>query len=282
MIYSLIEISEPDFLVLSKLLTSRYGIKLPLDKRVMFQSRLQSRLRELKMDSFTQYSKFTLDPENKDAELETMINYISTNKTEFFREQQHFDFLQEKVLPEIIKGELVKNRMHLNCWSAGCSKGQEAFTLAMIIDSFREDQILKLDYSILGTDVSDKVLEVARNGIYSFDESKQIPAYFLKRYVLKSKDQEHPKIKIQNSLRAKIQFQKGNLMSEDYQIKQEFQIIFIRNTLIYFDTKIQTTILQKVLQYLVPGGYLFIGHSESLINRDLPIQIVAPSIYKKN
>lgn len=281
MVHSIIEISDREYHALSKLLTDRYGIKLPDQKRVMFQSRLQSRLRELQFDSFKSYCDYILDPGNTEPELEKMISYISTNKTEFFREDQHFKFLEDVVLPAIADHVKPHENKMLNCWSAGCSRGQEAFSMAMIIDFFCQQYAPNLDYFIYGTDVSEKVLNVAQRGVYPFLESEKIPHHFLKEYILKSKDHSNPRIKVSRTLRNKIQFQYGNLMDEDYDLKTEFQIIFIRNTLIYFGTETQTAILKKILRYLVPGGYLFIGHSESLINRDLPIQIIAPSIYQK-
>lgn len=281
MVHSIIEISDREYQALSKLLTGRYGIKLPDQKRVMFQSRLQSRLRELQIDSFKTYCDYILEPENTEPELEKMISFVSTNKTEFFREDQHFKFLEEVVLPAIAKQMKPYEEQVLNCWSAGCSRGQEAFSMAMIIDFFCQQYAPNLDYFIHGTDVSEKVLNIAQRGVYPFLESERIPQHFLKEYILKSKDHSNPRIKINKALRSKIQFQYGNLMDEDYAFKTEFQIIFIRNTLIYFDTETQTAILKKILSYLVLGGYLFIGHSESLINRDLPIQIIAPSIYQK-
>ena len=278
MTQAFVEITERDFRTLGKMLTARYGIKLPPEKRVMFQARLQSRLRQLEIDSFETYCDFILNPKNTDAELEKMITFISTNKTEFFRVDQHFQFLQAVVLPVVTKKA---NENSLNCWSAGCSRGQEAFSMAMVIDSYLQQNTVDFNFSILGTDVSEQVLTIAKKGIYPFKESKSIPDHFLKNYVLKSKDQSNPRIKMVNALRRRIRFQYGNLMDEDYQLKTSFQIIFIRNTLIYFDTENQTEILKKALQYLEPGGYLFIGHSESLINRNLPIHIIAPSIYQK-
>ena len=279
--FSLIEISKHDYLVLGKLLTERFGIKLPPEKQIMFQARLQSRLRELKMNSFDLYREFILDPANTNAEMEEMIGYISTNKTEFFREQQHFNVLHDRIFPDMLDSGQLENEAFLNCWSAGCSKGQEAFTLAMVIDWFRQEQLVDFDFNILGTDVSKKVLEVACNGIYPYREIRQIPDGYLKKYVLRSKDQTQLKIKIVRSLRNQVQFRYGNLMDSDYQMNNPFQIIFLRNTLIYFSLEDQTAILKKVLKYLMTGGYLFIGHSESLVNRDLPLRIVAPSVYKK-
>lgn len=153
--------------------------------------------------------------------------------------------------------------------------------MAMVIERFRMENKVPQDFFILGTDVSGKVLNIAQQGTYPFPESKAISDFYLKNYVLRSKDPKEARIKIMKLLRSKVLFRFGNLMDEDYQIKDQFQIIFLRNTLIYFNQENQTMILRKVLRHLIPGGFLFIGHSESLINRDLPIEIIAPSVYQK-
>jgi chemotaxis protein methyltransferase CheR len=279
--YQLIQISEKDFSRLGKLLTDRYGIKLPPEKRIMFQTRLQTRLRELEMDSFEKYCQFIFDPANTSDELEKMINYISTNKTEFFREAQHFELLTSMVLPDLCGRRSSAGDYMVRCWSAGCSTGQEAFSLAMTIEEYKRIFSGSLDYSILGSDISGKVLEVARAGIYPFSQSAQIPSSCLKRYVLRSKDKQHPRIRIARPVRSKVSFIYGNLMDQNYRFSLKFQIIFIRNTLIYFNRENQRRILKQVLEQLEPKGYLFVGHSESLIDSDLPISLAGPSLYQK-
>lgn len=281
MYFNFIEISEHDYFNLGKLITERYGLKLPIEKRIMFQARLQSRLRVLNFTSFEEYREFILIPENTRGELEEMIDYVSTNKTNFFRENEHFKKLQTQILPQITEQHNSGEKLFLNCWSAGCSNGQEAFSLAMVLDDFKQNSFPSLNFHILGTDVSRKVLHVAQKGIYPFAESEQIIKSYRKKYLLKSKDQRDPRIKIVNSIRDQVDFCYSNLMSDNYKFKYQFQLIFLRNTLIYFETDIQTQILHKVLKYLEPGGFLFIGHSESLINRNLPIQIIGPSVYQK-
>ncbi len=247
----------------------------------MFQSRLQPRLRELKMDSFESYCNYIFQLKNKDAELSAMIDLVSTNKTEFFREKDHFDLIRERVLPELLDSEKKVQDRFIRCWSAGCSNGQEAYSLAMVLEDYRQQCEAFVDFHILGTDVSSRVLKLAKEAIYPFEQSTDIPMDYLKRFVLKSKDQTNPRIKIMKSLHTKVDFKYSNLMDKDYKIKQQFHLIFIRNTLIYFDQENQFQILKRIINHLLPGGYLFIGHSESLINLDLPIQIISPSVYQK-
>ncbi|WP_321285673.1 protein-glutamate O-methyltransferase CheR [uncultured Sunxiuqinia sp.] len=274
------EISEQDFFILSKMLTEKYGIKLPMEKRIMFQARLQARLRWLGYASFSDYRDFVLNPKHTRQELGEMIDLVSTNKTEFFRENEHFELLKKDILPQLMS-MINLEEPFLNCWSAGCSKGHEAFTLAMILDDFEKKYLPGLDFHILGTDVSRQIIQYAQKGIYPFSESEPIPVEFRKSYLLRSKDQTIPKIKIVNALRSRVDFCYGNLMDDEYELKSRFQIIFLRNTLIYFETETQTAILRKVIKQLQPGGFLFIGHSESLINRGLTIESVAPSVYQK-
>jgi len=279
--YQLIQLSEKDYVRLSKLLSDKYGLKLPSEKHVMVQSRLQKRLHELKFDSFEAYCRFVFNPVNTSDELTKMIDYLSTNKTAFFRESRHFEILMSTVLPELCHRRSLDNDPLIRCWSAGCSNGQEAFSLAMTLDAYKRNFCDSLDYLIVGSDVSGKMLEVARTGIYPFSQSADIPTAYLKQYVLKSKDTDNPRIKIAKQLRAKVSFINGNLMDPTCRMNLKFKIIFIRNTLIYFDQINRTRILKQVLDHLEHKGYLFLGHSESLINSDLPVTLVGPSIYQK-
>ncbi len=279
--YQLIQISEQDYISLSKLLSDKYGIKLPFEKKIMFQSRLQKRLQELKIDSFEEYRRFVFNPANTSDELSKMVDYISTNKTEFFRESQHFDILRSTVLPELCRRQSPGANPVIRCWSAGCSTGQEAFSLAMTMEEYKRNFCDSMDYTILGSDISGKVLETARAAIYPFSQSSGIPSAFLKQYVLKSKDANNLRIKIGKQVRAKVSFIYGNLMDANYRINLKFKIIFIRNTLIYFNPVDQKRVLKQVLEHLESGGYLFVGHSESLVNSDLPVTLVGPSIYQK-
>ena len=278
--YNIPKISENDFLAVGELITRRYGIRMPAEKKIMFQSRLHSRLRELNIESYDEYCQFVLNPQNTERELSAMINFISTNKTEFFRESEHFFLLRSEILPELF-GRTMTSQGLVRCWSAGCSSGQEAFSMAMELEEFKREYKGGVDYNILGTDVSAKVLDVAKKGIYPFSQSTQIPENYLSNYVLKSKDTQKPRIKIIKTIRSKVVFNHGNLMDTEYQFDNTFELIFLRNTLIYFSRKDQMNILRNVLSHLNKGGYLFIGHSESLINFDLPIRTIAPSLYQK-
>ncbi len=280
-IHPLIQLSENDFLRLARLMTGRFGIKLPPDKRILFQSRLQTRLRQLQLESFADYCRYVFDPVNTETELQQMADLVSTNKTDFFREIRHFELLVSRVLPDLCQQGAFAAGQVLRCRSAGCSTGQEAWSVAMTLDDYREKFCPGMDYSILATDISSRVLKTAGEAIYPFRQSDGIPAVYLKKYVLKSKDSTNPRIRIDNRLRTKVTFAFENLMDLQYRNKLKFHLVFIRNTLIYFDRGNQERILKQLLNQMQPGGYLFVGHSESLINLDLPVSHVGASLYQK-
>jgi chemotaxis protein methyltransferase CheR len=277
LISEFIQISDELFLQLGRMITERYGIKMPADKKIMFQARLQRRLRELGIDSFEEYAKKLL-VENVDShEFTILADYISTNKTDFFRENDHFSFLSEHVLPHLIKNSVSQ----LKIWSAGCSSGQEAYSIAITIEEFRRMNRSSFDYSIFATDISYRMLKAVREAIYPISEVDAIPLEIKHRYFLKSKEINVSKARVLKDVRDHVKMGYLNLMDQSYSFDTKFDVIFLRNTLIYFDSETQRRVLAKVLENLKTGSYLFIGHSESLINMHLPIRSIAPSVYIK-
>jgi len=276
-----LEISDELFAQVGKLITERFGIKMPADKKTMFQARLQKRLRELNISSFDQYVSTLFDGDETTAEFELLSDYISTNKTEFFREEDHFKLLSELVIPGYLKNIRFSARENFRIWSAGCSSGQEAYSIAIQIEEFIRFSGIKFNYSIVATDISQRMLKQAKEAIYPMAQVDNIPLEIKKRYMLKSKNPEEMKIRIVKELREKLTVAYLNLMDLKYPFTGEFDVIFLRNTLIYFEPVVQLEVLSKILDCLKPGGYLFIGHSESIINLSLPIKAVAPSIYFK-
>lgn len=276
-----LEISDELFAQVGKLITERFGIKMPADKKTMFQARLQKRLRELNIDSFDQYVSTLFDGDETTAEFELLSDFISTNKTEFFREEDHFKLLSELVIPGYLKNIRFSARENFKIWSAGCSSGQEAYSIAIQIEEFIRFSGIKFNYSIVATDISQRMLKQAKEAIYPMAQVDNIALEIKKRYLLKSKNPEEMKIRIVKELREKLTLAYLNLMDLKYPFTGEFDVIFLRNTLIYFEPAVQLEVLGKILDCLKPGGYLFIGHSESIINLSLPIKAVAPSIYFK-
>ena len=272
------EMSLNDFNRLSNFISSNYGIKMPVEKKIMLECRLQKRMRHLKFSSYHDYCNFIFSKQGLVDEMHNMIDVVSTNKTDFFREQKHFNYLNKNILPAFIG--LKSSPKMLNLLSAGCSSGEEAYSLAMILNEFKERNP-DFDFSILGTDISNIVLNEAKNAIYSANKVEIIPYNLKKKYLLKSKDKTLKKVRIIPEIRAKVKFQRLNLNEDNYNIIKTFDIIFCRNTLIYFDHIVQYKVISKLCQILKTGGYLIIGHSETLFNMKLPLTQVSPTIFKK-
>ena len=271
------ELGQHEFERISQFINENFGIKLPDHKRIMLQGRLISRLVKLDFESFKQYTDYVFSDEGTIEEQQHMIDAISTNKTEFFRENAHFDFLRDRVLPEFSQNA---NSSILKIWSAACSSGEEAYTIAMVLRDYFGKHTNK-DFSILATDISTRMLEKAQKAIYPLNIVIPIPQETKKKYLLKSKDPDKNEVRIIKELRQKVSFMWHNLMDEEYKIKQEFDIIFCRNVLIYFSKDDQLQVLKNLSKKLKLGGYLFLGHSESITNMNLPLKNVSQTVFKK-
>jgi len=263
------------------MITERFGIKMPIDKKIMFQARLQRRLRELEIYSFEEYALKLLNENGESAEFDLLPDFISTNKTDFFREKGHFDYISEHILPEFMKNAYSNQLNQIRIWSAGCSSGQEAYSIAVTIEEFMRLKGFRFEYSVIATDISGRMLNAVREAIYPMEQISEIPLELKHRYFLKSKSMKEPKVRIIKEIRKNVKLAYLNLMDNSYLFNTRFDVVFLRNTLIYFSSEVQTRVLTKVLENLKDGGYLFIGHSESLINMNLPIHSIAPSVYIK-
>lgn len=275
-----LRISEKDFSRFSQLIYDVCGIKMPPHKRSMLEARLRKRLRSLGLPSYEEYRDYLFSHDGMVEELTSMIDVVTTNKTDFFRESRHFDFLVETVLPTYIPatGAGIDRPLHL--WSAGCSSGEEPYTLAMFLEEFRWGAD-RISYQIMGTDISTQVLEKALLGIYHKDKIEPVPDSFRKKYILKSRDKDNPQVRIVPEIRAKVRFQRLNFMDEKFDVPNLQDIIFCRNVIIYFDRQTQEQFLARLCRCLAPGGYLFMGHSETLSGMPLPLRQLAPAVYLK-
>lgn len=270
-------LSDSEFTKLSKFIYDNYGIKLPLAKKTMLQSRLLKRLRTLKMSSFGEYINYLFSSEGLQNEVLYMIDEVSTNKTDFFRENAHFEFMSNELLPLFMKS----NINNLNVWSSAASSGEEVYTLAMVLSEFKDRNPL-LNFNILGTDISKTMLSKAITAIYSENAIVPIPMHLKKKYFLRSKDRDAKTVRVVQSLRDKTSFQLLNLMNKNYETKiPSFDIIFCRNVLIYFDRETQEKVLNRLIDKLKPNGFLFLGHSESVTNMKLNVKQVKPTIFMK-
>lgn len=272
----MIQLTQDDFGRFSAYVYQQCGINLTPPKRVLLEGRLQKRLISLNMKSFLEYYKLVTSPGGKE-ELIHMLDSVSTNKTDFFRESAHFDFIRNIVLPQYKNS---RSQKPIRIWSSACSTGEEPYTTAMVLQDCI-DKSAPIDYQILATDISTRALKHAANAVYEEDKIVDIPQSFRKRYLLRSKDPEKTLVRIIPELRRKVSYRRMNLMDADYKLDTLQDVIFCRNVLIYFDKETQKNVVQKLIQYLKPGGYLLIGHSESLFEMDLPLTQLMPATFQK-
>lgn len=271
-------LKEIDFIRLSRFIEDHLGIKMPAAKKVMLESRLQKRLHVLRYATFSQYLDFVFSDEGLRSELYHMIDAITTNKTDFFREADHFEFLLNTWLPKYANLWNASNPCRI--WSAGCASGEEVYTLMIVMEEFQH-QNPSFSYSITGTDISLKVLQDAVNGVYPEEKIANLPVEYKKRYFLKSKNVERHEIRVKPEFRNKVHFERLNLMDSEYPFTQSFDFIFCRNVIIYFDKKIQNQLVRHLAHHIRKDGLLFLGHSESMTGMNLPFTIVAPTVYCK-
>lgn len=271
--------SERHFLTLKSYIEGVLGIRMPDAKRLMLESRLNKRLRALKMTTFDEYLDFVFQEDQKETELLHMIDAVTTNKTDFFREADHFRYLYDHILPAIVESNGGIDRPYL-VWSAACSSGEEPYTIAMVLEEFRRAEP-RFEYRILGTDISTAVLDRARNATYPEERVEPVAEELKKRYLLRSKDRSARLVRVKQQLRTNVVFDRLNLMSQEFGFRNRFDAIFCRNVLIYFERPNQLRLLSKLCRYLNPGGYLFLGHSETITGFKLPLTPVAPTVYRK-
>jgi chemotaxis protein methyltransferase CheR len=271
--------SDQEFRRLSCYIYEFCGINMPPSKKTMLEARLQKRLRSLGLKNFKDYEKLLFSQDAGVKELPLMINVVTTNKTEFFREPVHFEYLAREALPELIGVKRVGERA-IRLWSAGCSSGEEPYTIAMVLNEFSDGNVA--GYSILATDISSAVLEKARLGIYYEESISPVPQVFRQKYFLKSRDRIKKLVRVVPKLRTMVEFRQLNFKSEEFRAPRTFDIIFCRNVIIYFDKQTQGSILTSFYNHLAPGGYLFLGHSETLSGFDIPLKQVASTVYRKS
>jgi chemotaxis protein methyltransferase CheR len=268
-------LTRQDFDKIAEIVYQNCGINLEFCKKTMVESRLNRRLRALNIPTFQNYLQFINTKEGVETELVNMIDVVTTNKTDFFREKHHFDFLTESILPVFFESNLGQT---LKVWSSACSSGEEPYTLAMVLQEFARLN-RGFSYDILASDISTQILQKAIQAVYAADRAIDIPTHYRSKYLLKSKDQSAPKIRVVSELRSKIKFEQINLIDENLKVNQLQDLIFCRNVLIYFDRETQLKVIKNLLRNLRQGGLLFIGHSESLHFFDLPIKQIRPTIF---
>lgn len=260
----------------SEMIQQECGIKMPASKKTMLEARLRKRLRALGLPDFELYCDYVFGPGGFEHELVHLLDVVTTNKTDFFREGVQFEYLLRTALPALVQRGL---RGPLRAWSAGCSTGEEAYTLAMVLEEFRA-QRRGFEYQILATDLSTRVLQAAARGVYRDDRIEPVPATLRARYITRSRDRSQGLVRVHPDLRARVSFQRLNFRDHEYDVGPPLDVVFCRNVLIYFEKEFQRELLLRLIARIAPGGYLFLGHTESIHGMGLPVLPVGFSTYR--
>jgi chemotaxis protein methyltransferase CheR len=269
-------LSKRDFERIARYIYAQAGIRLPPAKLTMIEGRLRRRVRATQSASLGDYCAWVFEDDNLDQERQHLLNAVTTNKTDFFREPKHFDYLQGVALPQMQDEGLRRLRV----WSAACSTGAEPYTIAMVLDAFARER-RGPDYGILATDLDTDVLATAKRGIYPAAQVEPVPAALRQRYVLRPRDRDRDEVRIVPELRSAVGFAQLNLMNDHYPVGEPMDMIFCRNVLIYFDKQTQEQVVRRLAACLRPGGLLFLGHSESVAGFTLPVTAVGNTVFKK-
>jgi len=275
-----LRLSNGEFRELSRFISSRWGIQLPPSKKDLLEGRLRNRIRTLRMPSFRDYCQYLFSPQGMEREPMEMIDVITTNKTDFFREADHFAYLSNNALVELTESGIGRTTLPLTVWSAGCSSGEEPWTLAMVISSFAASRP-DLRFNIVASDISSRVLQKARHAVYTESQIEPVPLPCRRSFLLKSRDASKRLVRIHPALRRLVEFKRVNLLESGVELKMKFHVIFCRNVIIYFSKSIQDRVLQELFDHLHPGGFLFLGHSEAMPGLKIPLTPVAPTVYRK-
>lgn len=270
------DLTAEEFHLFQALVLRESGIHLGAKNRAMLVSRLWKRLRALELNSFAAYyRRVKADPQ----EMVLMLDCICTNETHFFREPAAFECLRTSVFPEwVAAADSGKRGKTIRVWSAACSTGEEAYSLAMtLLMHFPSSAGWKIE--VLGTDLSTKVLARAATGIWPVEKISDVPVEYQRRFLLKGFGPEKGKIKAVEELRNVVRFQRLNLTQEPYAVTGAFDLIFCRNVLIYFQWEMKMKVVDRLGQYLTPKGYLFLGHAESVHGVADKLQIVTPKVF---
>lgn len=254
------------------------GIHLSDAKRALLTGRLSRRLRELELDSFAAYYRRIVE-EPGGAELTRMLDAIATNETHFFREPRHFEFLAGHVLPRFVQeAERGERAKEVRIWSAACSTGEEPYSLAMcLLEGCPPSAGWSVE--VVATDLSTRVLEQARAGVFRIEKARELPPHHLKRFMLRGTGSQLGKMKVDEELRSIVRFQRANLIDSRPPVEGTFDLVFLRNVLIYFQAETRARVVERALAHLRPGGFLFLGHAETLAGHADRARCVLPTIY---
>ena len=275
-VQGIMSISNSEFGMIRDLVYDRFGIHLTEQKKSLVVSRLQKLLRATGFDNFKEYYKYLLtDTTNKG--LDQLINRITTNYSYFNREKGHFDFFTQNALPEITADLKNRNSNELRLWSAGCSTGEEPYMLIMLMKEYFGPNYGLWDAGILATDISDRVLGIAKAGVYDLDRAMKVPPALRNKYFTKT---NNGSVVVRDDLKREVTYRRFNLMNT-IPFKKPFHMIFCRNVMIYFDKPTTDALVKRFHSILEPGGYLFIGHSETLGREQSLFKYIMPACYQR-
>lgn len=274
-------LSDADFNRIAVLIGDYTGIKLPPSKRLMVEGRLRRRVRAAGLANLTEYCGHLFEDDGLAGELIHVIDAVTTNKTEFFREREHFTMLERTLLPSLLKQRRPGTIPKLKLWSAASSNGAEAYTIAMVM----ADMVARgngFQFAVLGTDISTGMLEQAVRAVYPAEMVSPVPAEMQSRYLMRGHTPSwHSEVRIVPELRSVVRFQRLNLMDKSYPIDRDVDVIFLRNVLIYFEKETQEAVVRRLFAHLRPGGFLILGHSESMIGSNLQLKQWAPAVFQR-
>jgi len=273
----MMRISDEEFQLMRDLIYERFGINLTEQKRSLLVGRLQKLLRKEGFDSFRRYYE-ALKSDRSEQGLSTLVDLISTNHTYFNREAAHFDFFAQTALPTVVERLRKHGRHDIRIWCAGCSSGEEPYTLQMLMMERLGGDYRNWDAGILATDISERALDTARRGVYPAERVQALPEPLRRKYFRQIGPDQY---EVAQAVRDEVLFRRFNLMNSQFPFKKPFQIIFCRNVMIYFDQPTREALVQRFHQFTDPGGYLFIGHSETLGRKQGIYHYLQPALYQK-
>lgn len=269
------DITDKEFKLFQEIIYRQTGIHMSEKKRNLIVARLSKRLRALNLSNFTQYYQYLIENSSGD-ELINLINRVTTNKTDFFREIHHFEFLLQEVFPAIIQESQISRDRKLRIWSAGCSTGEEPYSLAMTVsEAFKAER--GWDIKILATDLDTEVLMKASAGIYPSQIVSPVPMNYISKYF----ERTAKGYEVSRAVKSMVSFRKLNLMDQVFPMKKTFDIIFCRNVMIYFDDETKASLVRKFHHHLKDTGFMFIGHSESLMHMKDIFKFLKHTVYQK-
>ena len=274
-------LAERDFQRISRFIRGALGIQLPLAKRTMVEARLRKQLRHHDFQNFREYVDHVLDEGCPKQDRQLFLDLITTNKTDFFREPDHFDHLVDVAVPTLHDRYGSGTRRPFRVWTAASSSGEEPYTIAMVLAELK-DENPRFDFEILASDISRRILERAHRAVYRAHQIEPVSKERKKRWFLRSRDPQSDEVKVVRELRKKVRFGQLNLMEPPYQAPHGLDAVFCRNVLIYFDRPTQQMVLESLAVHIRPGGYLYVGHSETAQTQCAGIERVAPAVYRRS